>query len=62
MDGGTAVARVLSVERSYKKEIEKLLMGSGDLFHGEGILAIPKPCFNLELVMLGVILGPPCRT
>ena len=43
MDGGTAVARVLTVgERSYKKEIEKLLLGDGETFHGEGILAITK--------------------
>ena len=43
MDGGTAVARVLTVgERSYKKEIEKLLLSDGETFHGEGILAITK--------------------
>ena len=41
MDGGTALAKVLtSGERSFKKEIEKLLLSDGDTFHGEGILEL----------------------
>ena len=36
MDGGTALGRVLTVERSFKKEIDKLLLGEGETFHGEG--------------------------
>ena len=59
MDGGTAVARVLSVERSYKKEIEKLLMGSGDLFHGEGILAITKALLQSGISYVGGYPGAP---
>ena len=59
MDGGTAVARVLSVERSYKKEIEKLLMGSGHLFHGEGILAITKALLQSGISYVGCYPGAP---
>ena len=29
-------------ERSFKKEVEKLRLGEGEEFHGEGILAVTK--------------------
>ena len=30
------------MERSFKKEIELLRLGEGEVFHGEGILAVTK--------------------
>ena len=30
------------MERSFKKEIEALKLGEGDIFEGEGILAVTK--------------------
>ena len=60
MDGGTAVARVLTVgERSYKKEIEKLLLGDGETFHGEGILAITKALLQSGISYVGGYPGAP---
>jgi len=60
MDGGTAVARVLTVgERSFKKEIEKLLLGEGETFHGEGILAITKALLQSGISYVGGYPGAP---
>ena len=60
MDGGTAVARVLTVgERSYKKEIEKLLLSDGETFHGEGILAITKALLQSGISYVGGYPGAP---
>ena len=60
MDGGTAVARVLTVgERSFKKEIEKLLLGDGETFHGEGILAITKALLQSGISYVGGYPGAP---
>ena len=60
MDGGTAVARVLTVgERSYKKEIEKLLLRDGETFHGEGILAITKALLQSGISYVGGYPGAP---
>jgi indolepyruvate ferredoxin oxidoreductase alpha subunit len=30
------------MERSFKKEIASLRLGAGEIFHGEGILAVTK--------------------
>ena len=30
------------MERSFKKEVELLKLGEGQVFHGEGILAVTK--------------------
>ncbi|MBN06896.1 MAG: indolepyruvate ferredoxin oxidoreductase [Rhodospirillaceae bacterium] len=60
MDGGTAVARVLTVgERSFKKEIEKLLLSDGETFHGEGILAITKALLQSGISYVGGYPGAP---
>ena len=60
MDGGTALARILTVgERSFKKEIGKLLLGEGDNFHGEGILAITKALLQSGITYVGGYPGAP---
>ena len=60
MDGGTALAKVLaSGERSFKKEIEKLLLSDGDTFHGEGILAITKALLQSGISYVGGYPGAP---
>ena len=60
MDGGTAVARVLTVgERSSKKEIEKLLLSDGETFHGEGIPAITKALLQSGISYVGGYPGAP---
>ena len=43
--GGTAELRpreMRSVERSFTQEIESLKLGAGEVFHGEGILAVTR--------------------
>ena len=59
MDGGTALGRVLTVERSFKKEIDKLLLGEGETFHGEGILAITKALLQSGISYVGGYPGAP---
>ena len=60
MDGGTALAKILTVgERSFKKEIDKLLLGEGDNFHGEGILAITKALLQSGITYVGGYPGAP---
>ena len=60
MDGGTALGRILTVgERSFKREIKKLLLGEGDTFHGEGILAITKALLQSGISYVGGYPGAP---
>ena len=46
-------------ERSFKKEIEKLRLGSGDLFEGEGILAVTKALLQSGVAYIGGYQGSP---
>ena len=60
MDGGTALARILTTgERSFEKEIDKLLMGDGETFHGEGILAVTKALLQSGISYVGGYPGAP---
>ena len=60
MDGGTAVARVLTVgERSYKRRSKNFLLSDGETFHGEGILAITKALLQSGISYVGGYPGAP---
>lgn len=60
MDGGTALERVTkSGERSFAKEIQKLTLGAGEEFHGEGILAVTKALLQSGVSYVGGYPGAP---
>ncbi len=60
MDGGTAIARVSDTgERSYNNEIQKLTLGAGEEFHGEGILAVTKALLQSGVTYVGGYPGAP---
>ena len=60
MDGGTALARVTNTgERSFKNEIQKLTLGAGEEFHGEGILAVTKAILQSGVTYVGGYPGAP---
>ena len=46
-------------ERSFKKEIEDLRLGRGDVFTGEGILAITKALLESGVGYVGGYQGAP---
>jgi indolepyruvate ferredoxin oxidoreductase alpha subunit len=46
-------------ERSFKKEVEKLRLGAGDTFAGEGILAITKALLQSGVAYVGGYQGAP---
>ena len=46
-------------ERSFKKEVEKLRLGAGDEFAGEGILAITKALLQCGVAYVGGYQGAP---
>jgi indolepyruvate ferredoxin oxidoreductase alpha subunit len=46
-------------ERSFKKEVEKLRLGAGDEFAGEGILAIAKALLQSGVAYVGGYQGAP---
>lgn len=46
-------------ERSFVKEIEKLRLGDGDEFHGEGILAVTKALLQSGVSYVGGYQGAP---
>ena len=46
-------------ERSFKKEIEDLKLGQGDVFTGEGILAITKALLESGVGYVGGYQGAP---
>jgi indolepyruvate ferredoxin oxidoreductase alpha subunit len=46
-------------ERSFKKEVEKLRLGEGDEFRGEGILAITKALLQAGVSYVGGYQGSP---
>ena len=47
------------MERSFKKEIEALKLGEGDLFEGEGILAVTKALLQSGVAYVGGYQGSP---
>jgi indolepyruvate ferredoxin oxidoreductase alpha subunit len=46
-------------ERSFKAEVEKLRLGEGELFHGEGILAVTKALLQSGVAYVGGYQGSP---
>ncbi|MEM7686954.1 MAG: indolepyruvate ferredoxin oxidoreductase, partial [Pseudomonadota bacterium] len=46
-------------ERSFKKEVEKLRLGAGETFRGEGILAITKALLESGVGYVGGYQGAP---
>jgi len=46
-------------ERSFKKEVEKLKAGKGEIFHGEGILAVTKALLENGVSYVGGYQGSP---
>lgn len=46
-------------ERSFKKEVQKLKLGAGDIFRGEGILAITKALLESGVGYVGGYQGAP---
>lgn len=46
-------------ERSFKKEVEKLKLGAGDEFRGEGILAVTKALLQAGVSYVGGYQGSP---
>jgi len=46
-------------ERSFKKEVEALRLGEGDVFHGEGILAVTKALLQAGVSYVGGYQGAP---
>ncbi|MEO8202327.1 MAG: indolepyruvate ferredoxin oxidoreductase subunit alpha [Betaproteobacteria bacterium] len=47
------------MERSFKQEVEKLRLGAGDEFHGEGILAVTKALLQSGVAYVGGYQGAP---
>lgn len=46
-------------ERSFKKEVEKLRLGAGEVFHGEGILAVTKALLQSGVSYVAGYQGAP---
>ena len=46
-------------ERSFKKEVEKLRLGDGEVFHGEGILAVTKALLQSGVAYVSGYQGAP---
>ena len=47
------------MERSFKKEVELLRLGDGDVFHGEAILAVTKALLQSGVSYVGGYQGAP---
>ena len=47
------------MERSFKKEVELLRLGEGEVFHGEGILAVTKALLQSGVSYVGGYQGAP---
>ena len=47
------------MERSFKEEIEQLKLGEGEVFHGEGILAVTKALLQSGVAYVGGYQGAP---
>jgi indolepyruvate ferredoxin oxidoreductase alpha subunit len=49
----------MSAERSFSKEVESLRLGDGEIFHGEGILAVTKGLLQSGVAYVGGYQGAP---
>jgi len=49
----------VSAERSFKKEVESLRLGAGDVFYGEGIVAVTKALLQSGVAYVGGYQGAP---
>ncbi len=49
----------MSAERSFKSEVEQLRLGTGEVFHGEGILAVTKALLQSGVSYVGGYQGAP---
>jgi len=47
------------MERSFKQEVESLKLGEGEVFHGEGILAVTKALLQSGVAYVGGYQGAP---
>jgi indolepyruvate ferredoxin oxidoreductase, alpha subunit len=47
------------MERSFKSEVEALRLGDGEVFHGEGILAVTKALLQSGVSYVGGYEGAP---
>jgi indolepyruvate ferredoxin oxidoreductase alpha subunit len=47
------------MERSFREEVEKLKLGEGEVFHGEGILAVTKALLQSGVSYVGGYQGAP---
>src|SRR4029078_10321522 len=47
------------MERSFKEEVELLKLGDGEVFHGEGILAVTKALLQSGVAYVGGYQGAP---
>jgi indolepyruvate ferredoxin oxidoreductase alpha subunit len=47
------------MERSFKKEVQSLKLGDGEIFHGEGILAVTKALLQSGVSYVGGYQGAP---
>ena len=49
----------MSAERSFAKEVDSLRLGAGEVFHGEGILAVTKALLQSGVAYVGGYQGAP---
>jgi indolepyruvate ferredoxin oxidoreductase alpha subunit len=49
----------VSAERSFRKEVESLRLGAGQVFHGEGIVAVTKALLQSGVAYVGGYQGAP---
>ena len=49
----------ISTERSFKKEVQSLRLGDGEVFRGEGILAVTKALLQAGVSYVGGYQGAP---
>ena len=47
------------MERSFKKEVQALKLGDGEIFRGEGILAVTKALLQSGISYVGGYQGAP---
>lgn len=47
------------MERSFKKEVQALRLGAGEVFHGEGVLAVTKALLQSGVSYIGGYQGAP---
>src|SRR3978361_311301 len=56
---GRAIRKCVMAERSFAREVQDLKLGNGDVFHGEGILAITKALLQSGVGYVGGYQGAP---